>query len=56
MYRRVAGNPTAIFISIEDWNTQSTDMRRVIERAGFKLVSSGRTLSWSSDVFVRESR
>jgi magnesium-protoporphyrin O-methyltransferase len=47
--RRRRNNPFRTYVH------STTDMRRVIERAGFKLVTSSCTLSWSSDVFVRQA-
>jgi SAM-dependent methyltransferase len=44
--RRRRGNPFRAFVH------SPTEMTRIIERAGFRLVSSRRTLSWSCDVFV----
>jgi hypothetical protein len=45
--RRRRGNPFRTFVH------PSLEMTRMIERAGFMLASRRRTLSWSSDVFVK---
>jgi magnesium-protoporphyrin O-methyltransferase len=47
--RRRRGNPFRTFVH------PPLEMTRMIERAGFMLASRRRTLSWSSDVFVRPS-
>jgi Methyltransferase domain len=47
--RRRRGNPFRTFLH------PAAEMTRLIERAGFTRVSSHRTLSWSSDVFVKPS-
>jgi magnesium-protoporphyrin O-methyltransferase len=44
--RRRRGNPFRAFVH------PPAEMTRIIERAGFTVVSSRRTLSWSCDVFV----
>ena len=45
--RRRRGNPFRTFVH------PPLEMMRMIERAGFTLASRRRTLSWSSDVFVK---
>ena len=45
--RRRRGNPFRTFVH------PPLEMTRTIERAGFMLASRRRTLSWSSDVFVK---
>ena len=47
--RRRRGNPFRTFVH------PPLEMTRMIERAGFTLASRRRTLSWSSDVFVKPS-
>ena len=47
--RRLRGNPFRTFVH------PPLEMTRMIERAGFTLASRRRTLSWSSDVFVKPS-
>jgi 16S rRNA G966 N2-methylase RsmD len=47
--RRRRGNPFRTFVH------PPSEMTRIIERAGFKLASRRRTLSWSADVFVKDS-
>jgi 16S rRNA G966 N2-methylase RsmD len=48
--RRRRGNPFRTFVH------SPLEMMRMIEHAGFTLASRRRTLSWSSDVFVKPSR
>jgi magnesium-protoporphyrin O-methyltransferase len=47
--RRWRGNPFRTFVH------PPLEMTQMIERAGFKLTSRRRTLSWSVDVFVKRS-
>jgi len=47
--RRWRGNPFRTFVH------PPLEMTQIIERAGFKLASRRRTLSWSADVFVKRS-
>jgi SAM-dependent methyltransferase len=47
--RRRRENPFRAFVH------PPAEMARIIERAGFMLVSSRRTLSWSCDVFVNRA-
>jgi len=47
--RRRRGNPFRTFVH------PPLEMTRMIERAGFTLTSRRRTLSWSSDVFMKPS-
>jgi ubiquinone/menaquinone biosynthesis C-methylase UbiE len=47
--RRRRGNPFRTFVH------SPSEMTRIIERAGFTLASRRRTLSWSADVFVKDS-
>lgn len=47
--RRRRGNPFRTFVH------SPLEMTQIIERAGFKLTSRRRTLSWSADVFVKRS-
>jgi SAM-dependent methyltransferase len=47
--RRQRGNPFRTFVH------SPSKMTQIIERAGFKLASQRRTLSWSADVFVKAS-
>ena len=45
--REWRGNPFRTFVH------PPSDMRRIIEGAGFRLASRGRTAAWSCDVFVK---
>ena len=45
--RQWRGNPFRTFVH------PPSDMMRIIEDAGFRLASRGRTPAWSCDVFVK---